>query len=630
MSEAVAIANRRIIVIDDNPAIHEDFRKILGPGFGDAGDLEADEQALFGTPVAGPARPGFDVDSALQGREGVDRVREALRTGRPYAMAIVDMKMPPGWDGLMTIEQLWKVDPDVQVVICSAHADYDWAELVARLGHADKLLVVKKPFEPIEVFQCANAMTRKWQNEWVVRRQVDKLEEVVTHRTEGLEAANAQLRHLATHDALTGLPNRILLEDRIGQAVTLCSRGGQPFALMLLNLDRFKGMNDSLGHRAGDEVLKQVAHRLRGVVRDVDTVARLGGDEFVVLLRSAQGIDECVRVAERANETLRPDIRIHGLDLRVTASIGIAFYPSDGETMKALLRHADLAMYCAKQRGRNNVQVFAAAMSAAMQDRVRIESELASALRLRQLELHYQPKVETQSGRIHSAEALLRWHHPQRGLVPPSDFIPIAEECGLIGPIGDWVVQEACRQARAWQDAGLPPVRIAVNLSPVQFRQGNLLATIRRALHDARLEARYLEVELTESAAMSEPEYAVAILEELSRMGVQVSLDDFGTGYSSMSYLRRLPVDRLKIDRTFISEIMSRPDDASIVHAIISLAHGLRLKVVAEGVETVEQLEFLKALGCDQYQGYYFSPAVPAQDFAVLLSLSDQAISVPR
>jgi diguanylate cyclase len=639
MPNSGAIVNPRVLVIDDNPAIHKDFKKVLGAGLGEAADLQADEVVLFGAASSTPARPTFEVDSALQGQEGVERVREALRAGRPYAMAIVDMQMPPGWDGLETIERLWKVDPDVQVVICSAHAGYDWTELVVRLGHADKLLVVKKPFEPIEVLQCANALTRKWQNEWIVRRQVETLEKVVTDRTEGLETANAQLRYLATHDALTGLPNRALLEDRIGQAITLAQRSRAPFALMLLDLDRFKSVNDSMGHRAGDELLMEVAQKLRSVVRGVDTVARLGGDEFVLILQSVTGRDECLRVAERALAALAPTIRIQGVDLRATCSVGIALYPEDGDSMALLLNHADVAMYSAKQRGRNNIQCFAAGMSVGAQEKVKLERELESALLLGQFVLHYQPKVDMASGEIASAEALVRWRHPDRGLLAPGEFIPVAEECGLIGAIGDWVVHEACHQARSWQDAGLPALRIAVNLSPAQFRHSDLLATIRRALDAARLDARFLEVELTESAVMSEPETSVTILEQLSQMGVVVSVDDFGTGHSSLSYLRRLPVDTLKIDREFIREIMSHPDDASIVRAIVLLAHSLRLKVVAEGVEAVEQLEFLKTLGCDEYQGYYFSPAVPADDFVALLERSadrnralmdDVAMRTPR
>ena len=289
--------NRRILVIDDNQDIHADFRKVLGSGFSASGELAAAELALLGESLPQNMNAGFEVDSAFQGKEGVARVQQALAEGRPYAMAFVDMRMPPGWDGLETIQQLWAVDADVQVVICSAHSDYDWTEVVDRLNRCDKLLVVKKPFEPIEVMQCANALTRKWQNERIVRRQVETLEQVVTARTQGLEAANKQLRHLATHDALTSLPNRVLMDDRLSQAIVHAERHGQSFALILLDLDRFKLVNDSLGHRAGDELLKEVAQRLKSVVRDVDTVARLGGDEFVLIVSPGTEHDSAQHVA---------------------------------------------------------------------------------------------------------------------------------------------------------------------------------------------------------------------------------------------------------------------------------------------------------------------------------------------
>jgi EAL domain-containing protein (putative c-di-GMP-specific phosphodiesterase class I) len=297
----------------------------------------------------------------------------------------------------------------------------------------------------------------------------------------------------------------------------------------------------------------------------------------------------------------------------------MAFYPGDAATVDTLLAHADAAMYSAKERGRNNYQRFMPGMDTATQEKVKLENDMRVALEQKQFELHYQPKVNTATGVMHGAEALLRWWHPTRGAIPPAEFIPIAEECGLIGKIGAWVMREACRQARAWQIAGLPPLRVAVNLSPSQFRQGDIVAMIRDALDKAGLEPRFLEVELTETTVMSDPEESIAILEKLSEMGVLVSVDDFGTGYSSMSYLRRFPIDKLKIDRGFITEVMSRPEDASIVRAIISLAHSLRLKVVAEGVESPEQLEFLKTLGCDQYQGFHFSPALPPSQFEALV-----------
>jgi len=606
----------RLLMIDDNPRIHEDYRKILTGR--EQVSVSSAEAALFGeqTQQEGPT---FDMDSAMQGRDGVERARRALDEGRPYSVAFVDMRMPPGWDGLETIEQLWKIDPEMQIVVCSAYTDYDWLELLERLGHSDKLIVIKKPFEPIEILQSASALSRKWQNARALKHHIESLERTVTDRTRGLEAANRQLRHLASHDALTGLPNRLLLEDRVAQAVAQANRQGHEFALLVVDLDRFKLINDSLGHRAGDDLLREVAQRLKSAVRAVDTTARLGGDEFVILADGPVTRPEAVAIASRAIDVMRPAMRLLGIDVHISPSIGIAFYPGDGATVDALLARADAAMYSAKERGRNNVQCYTEGMPTDTQDRVRLESELHEALRSGQFELHYQPKVDTTSGRINSAEALIRWRHPQRGLVSPKDFIPIAEECGLLDGIGAWVLFEACRQAKAWQQNGLRPMRVAVNLAPSQFRLANLVEQIRKALAAAQLEPQYLEVELTESAVMSDAEESILILESISRMGVLVSVDDFGTGYSSMSYLRRFPIDKLKIDRCFITEMTRRPEDASIVRAIISLAHSLHLKVIAEGVETPEQLALLTELGCDQYQGFYFSPALLPTQFVDLV-----------
>jgi len=610
-----------VLVVDDNRAIHEDFLKILGGNAGSNSELLVAERLLLGETAASASspRPAFEIATALQGEEGVARVKQGLKEDRPFAMAFIDMRMPPGWDGLETVQHLWEVDPHLQVVICSAHADYDWTEVIARLDHSDKLLVIKKPFEPIEVLQCANALTRKWENERTLRRQVEHLEHVVEARTEGLEAANKQLRHLASHDALTGLPNRVLLDDRLAQAVVHAERDGHSFGVAMFDLDRFKIVNDSFGHRAGDELIKEVAHRLAGIARSTDTVGRLGGDEFLFIMDRLAKHEDAGHIARRAIAALQVPIQIGGVDIHSSASIGIAIFPADGKSVEALIANADAAMYCAKQRGRNNIQCYASGMNSVTQEKVKLESDLHQALALGQFELHYQPKLDTTTGVIHGAEALIRWRHPQRGLIPPGEFIPLAEACGLIDSIGEWVVREGCRQARAWQLEGLPHLRVAVNLSAFQFRNGNLLQMIRKALQAADLDPRFLEVEITESAVMSDPEESVTILEQLSRMGVVVSVDDFGTGYSSMSYLRRFPIDKLKIDRAFIAELISRADDTSIVKAIVSLAHSLHLKVVAEGVETAEQLELLKRLGCDQYQGFCFSPAVPAAQFSALL-----------
>jgi diguanylate cyclase len=613
------VANNRILVIDDNPAIHQDFDKILRGEVESADGLSEAERLLFGESPAVPARPTFHLEFASQGEQGVELAKSAAARGRQFATAFVDMRMPPGWDGLETIERLWAADPDIQVVICSAHSDYDWSDFVERLGICDKLLVLKKPFEPIEVMQCASALTRKWQHERVLRGQVESLERVVNARTEGLEAANRQLRHLATHDSLTGLPNRVLLDDRLAQAIAHAHRERQQFAVLVVDLDRFKLVNDSLGHRAGDELLCEIAHRLSGLVRDIDTVTRLGGDEFVMVLSPVVGVHEAESVARRVIESLHNPVEIAGLDVYTSSSIGIALYPQDGTTSQALLTHADAAMYCAKQEGRDRFQCFAPGMDSATRDQVRLEGDLRQALALNQFELYYQPKVDARTGNVHGAEALIRWRHPERGLILPEEFIPLAEECGQIHSIGEWVIREACRQCKAWQTDGLLPLRVAVNVAAQQFRRGNLLDVIQRALNDTGLEAHCLELELTESSVMTNPEESVAILEHLSRMGVLVSVDDFGTGYSSMSYLRRFPIDKLKIDRGFIRDLMTRHEDVSIVQAIISLAHSLKLKVIAEGVETPEQLGFLLSMGCDQYQGFHFSPPLPATEFRKLV-----------
>ncbi len=425
-----------------------------------------------------------------------------------------------------------------------------------------------------------------------------------------LEQANAELQHQATHDALTGLPNRVLFLDRLGQAIVHAERDAASFAVLVVDLDRFKVINDTLGHGAGDRLLTAVARRLSGAVRTVDTVARIGGDEFLMLISGVQQRADAALAAGKIIAELSKPFAVDSTDLHTSASIGISLYPSDGTDSDTLVARADEAMYFAKSVGRNTFQFFNADLSSFSHERLDLENDLRRALALQQLEVHYQPKIDIASGAMNSVEALLRWRHPARGLVPPGDFIGLAEETGLMFSIGEWVLREACRQARLWQLGGLPFLRIAVNVSPVHFRQPGFLKTVRAALLENHLNPQYLEIELTESTVMDNAESAIAVLEELSRMGVIVSIDDFGTGYSSMSYLRRFPIDKLKIDRSFISDLTTSADAESIVKAIISLAHSLRLRVVAEGVEDAGQLERLKALGCDQYQGFYRSAAV--------------------
>jgi diguanylate cyclase (GGDEF)-like protein len=425
-----------------------------------------------------------------------------------------------------------------------------------------------------------------------------------------LEQANAELQHQATHDALTGLPNRALFLDRLERQIAHSERDGGLFAVLAVDLDRFKVVNDTLGHPAGDELLVEISRRLSKTVRAVDTVARTGGDEFLLLISGIHQAADVSVTASKLIAELDKGVSISGTEVHTSASIGISVYPADGADSESLVAHADDAMYLAKQRGRNGFQFFSPGMSVFSRDRMELESDLRRALSLKQFEVHYQPKIDVATGRMNSVEALLRWRHPTRGLVGPLEFIPLAEESGLMFSIGEWVLREACRQSRQWQKDALPFLRIAVNISPIHFRQPKFLEIIRSALLDHDLEPRFLEIELTESTVMDHAESSVHILEELSRMGVVVSIDDFGTGYSSMSYLRRFPIDKLKIDRSFINDLTTHADAASIVQAIISLAHSLNLKVVAEGVETAAQLQQLRELGCDQFQGFYRSAAV--------------------
>lgn len=421
------------------------------------------------------------------------------------------------------------------------------------------------------------------------------------------------------YDTLTGLPTRIAIVASAEQIIADARQAGAPFAVTALNVSRFKSINDALGHEVGDELLRLLSQRLRAVLVRGDVIGRLAGDEFVVLGRVGTGAIPAEVTVETIFAALREPFSIDGHDIEVAVDAGISMFPADGATFDVLLRRAETAMRSARSVARGSFRFYSEEMSKSEEERLALEADLRHAIRDGQLELHYQPKVDIASGRVRSAEALLRWRHPSRGLVPPNVFIPIAEETGLILSIGEWVLRQACAQMRAWLDSGLPPLRVSVNLSAKQFRHGDLTAVVCTALEDAQLQPGYLELELTESSIMHDPEASAATLQLLSTMGVHISIDDFGTGYSSLSYLWRLPLDKLKIDRSFVRELLSNPDDVAIVKAIISLAHSLRLGVVAEGVETLEQLEHLRELGCDQYQGFYCSPAVPADAFVALI-----------
>jgi diguanylate cyclase (GGDEF)-like protein/PAS domain S-box-containing protein len=428
-----------------------------------------------------------------------------------------------------------------------------------------------------------------------------------------------ELEHQANHDALTGLANRNLLKDRLKQALALAHRYKRPFSLTFIDLDNFKLINDSLGHDIGDRLLKLAAGRLAACVQEGDTVARLGGDEFVLLVAEQEQEEGVYRAMQRVMAAMSQPFVIDEREFKITCSAGIASFPRDGEEADTLLRNAETAMYRAKDLGRNNFQLYSSDMNSDLGERLTLETDLWKAVVRNELVLYYQPKVELKSGRVIGMEALLRWNHPTRGMIPPEKFVPAAEASSLITEIGSWVIHEACANNKEWQDANLRALPIAVNISARQLHDNDLVETIRTALQTTNLRPEHLEIELTESAVMMHPDDAINTMARLRGMDVRIALDDFGTGYSSLSHLKRLPVTGLKIDQSFVRDLAFDPDDAAIVRAIVAVAHELMLEVTAEGVENAEQAAFLKTHGCNEAQGYYFARPVPASEMRALL-----------
>jgi diguanylate cyclase (GGDEF)-like protein/PAS domain S-box-containing protein len=434
-------------------------------------------------------------------------------------------------------------------------------------------------------------------------------------------AKSLEMSHLAKHDALTDLPNRVLFNDRLTQAIALAERQDKQLAVMFVDLDHFKKINDSLGHEVGDKLLQSVAGRLIASVRRSDTVSRLGGDEFVVLLAQVEHAEDAAYSARKILRALAAPHIIDNKSLDINVSIGVSTYPNDGQDAEGLMNRADNAMYEAKEHGRNNYQFFRHEMHARLAERQSLEADLRCALGRNEFLLHYQPRLSLQTGKITGVEALLRWVHPQRGLIYPAQFVPIAEECGLILPIGQWVLLEACKQAQAWRNSGLGVVPVSVNVSAAEFGAKDFLSGVRAVLIATGVEPQHLELELTESVLMRDAEAAVVTLVKLKAMGVQVAIDDFGTGYSSFTYLRRFPSDALKLHQSFVQEITADPRDAAIVSAMINIGRSLKQRIIAEGVETSAQLEFLRRQGCEEGQGYYFSRPVLAERVANLFKV---------
>lgn len=731
----------KIMIIDDNPDIHQDFKKILTT-VNKTANLDVLGEKLFGKSInknSDTLLPKFQIDTASQGQEGVEKIRNELAKNNHYSLAFVDIRMPPGWDGIETIKKIWELDKDIQVVICTAYSDYSWEETVAHLGKKDNLLILKKPFDNVSVRQLACALTKKWQLLQETRKFTAYLKKEVDNRTfslqqslslikatlessdEGIvvlsnegkvveynqkfssmwdipqniiesekesllreymesqltepdifsnwinslhEEQNAshlniikfkngrimdcysqpqkienkvvgrvlnfsditervqledELQHQALYDSLTGLPNRVLLLHKIREAIQTAERNHTLVAVMFLDLDRFKLINDSLGHNIGDELLKQTSIRLLATMRDEDTLARLGGDEFVILLTNMKTYEN---IQVKTNAFLRlfqEPFHIADREVVVTASIGISVYPDDGQTVEELLKNSDAAMYQVKESGSNNFQFYTSEMNSKTLEKLDREIQLRQALKNHELFLCYQPQFNLTTEKLIAVEALIRWNHPKKGVLLPMDFVPLAEETGLIVPIGEWILRTACKQNKEWQKAGYPPIRIAVNISAVQLNQQNFVELIQFILNEVDLNPEYLELELTENIVISGVEVANRVA-KLKSLGISISIDDFGTGYSSLSYLKKLPLNRLKIDSSFVKNIHNdnAKDDEAIIQAIVAIAKNLHLEVMAEGVETQNQINFLKQQECCEIQGYYFSKPLSAQQMEQL------------
>ena len=610
--------------MDDNEAIHSDLKKILLPQRIDS-QLAEDETVLFGKTVVRDIQ--FEIDSAFQGQEGLRRLQDALAADRPYALAFIDIRMPPGWDGIETISHLWQADPRLQIVICTAYSDYSWTDIERNLGISDNLVILKKPFDPIEVTQLAHALTSKWLSTRHARLRLEELDALVEKRTAELHTAVKEMEEAkelaeiaALQDPLTKLPNRRLFQNRLKFAIQQAVRNPAYLcALLYLDLDGFKVINDSLGHLAGDELLIEVATRLEACLRNTlecggpavreDLVARLGGDEFAIFLDDIRDVSDALRVANRITEKLAKPFCLRNKDVVISGSIGVATSASHYETADDMLRDADTAMYRAKAVGRGGSVLFDESMHLHAVERLHKESEMRQALERGEYFLCYQPIVSLAEGKIEGFEALLRWRSPTRGVVSPEDFIPLAEETGLIVPIGAWVMRESCLQMRRWLERFGADVAlsVSVNISARQFSQPTLVDLVKQVLCETGISGRHLRLELTESVAMECPDRTAPLLRELQELDVRLSIDDFGTGYSSLNHLHRFSVDTLKIDRYFVGNMEANEKNLNIVRTIISLAHNLGMDVVAEGAETSAQVNLLCSMKCKYVQGYFFA-----------------------
>lgn len=622
MSEA-SPSRRRVLVIDDMESIHDAFRKILMPP-APSSSFAAAKNALFGTSrtTAPPnqSQHRFEVDFAFQGRDGVRMVRQARESGDPYLVAFVDMRMPPGWDGSTTIKHLWEVDPDLQIVVCTAFSDQPLETLAKELGRAHQLLIVAKPFDSIEVLQAAKTLSEKRIAQQAASIQTEELQRLVRERT-------TEIEHAMLHDKLTGLPNRTMLMNRLGACFERRKRNpDHRFAVLFLDFDRFKLVNDSLGHELGDRLLQEIGERLHAGLRGHDLPiqsslpSRLGGDEFIVLLEELKGEHDAARVAERLIQQLSEPYELNEQKLVVTVSIGIATSDRGYDNPGDMLRDADTAMYRAKAAGRARFVMFDEIMHAEVSERLVLETAIRNAVRADELRLHYQPITSLEDGALIGFESLLRWSLPDRGPIPPTKIVSIAEETGLIHPMTLNLLHQACKQLRSWQDRH-PQARsllMGINFSRRLVLDPRIVDEVDAILQQSGVRPENIVLEITENALLTDRDAAIDLFQRLRGLGVWLHLDDFGIGYSSLSCLYRIPLSGIKIDRIFLCEAGTHPQQRAILKAVVGIADALHLKVIVEGIETTEQLDLVRSLGIQMGQGYLIgAPCEPASAEAV-------------
>jgi diguanylate cyclase (GGDEF)-like protein len=618
----------RVLVVDDEQPVLDAYRQVLdaaAPG-ADRAALDQLRTRLFmagGDPALMAQTPAphqpFEAVFCNGAEAGVTAVRDACAAERPFAVAFLDMRMPPGPDGVWAAQQIREIDQQVEIVICTAYSDVDPADIGRRVPPADKLFYLQKPFHPHEVRQLALALGEK------------------------RSSSDRRIAELSEQDGLTGLPNRARFIDCLKQSVQSAKAHGQMLAVLYVDLDNFRRMNDVLGHVVGDDLLRRVAQRFREILRRDDAiagptvnpaagfaVARLGGDQFVILLQSIRDAQDAAAVAARLTRPLMTSADHDCPPVTLTASVGIAVHSGEGASVEALLRQSGIAMYSAKRHGRGEFAFFDAAMNEGAEVRFSLEARLEGALARNEFSLHYQPQFDLATGRIAGVEALLRWTNPELGSVSPDEFIPLAEETGMILPIGEWALRAACRQLREWMDMDLPAGRVAVNMSPAQFTQRDFCAMVERILAETRVPAARLELEITESLMMRDEEWTREVLAELRRIGVSVAIDDFGTGYSSLGRLGSFAVNRLKIDRSLVQRADNLGRHSTIVSAIVSMAKALGLQVVAEGVEDFNQLLHLQDQQCNEVQGFLLSKPLPAEEATSLLERLEASTATSR